>query len=107
MTQPFKATAWLGNEAAAVSGDAHIFHHSLDPKFVAYFFQTADFQRQKQAHLTERRSGGFRRTDSQEFGFRCRRWRFSAISLKHLTGSGRWKRSWKRSWAAAANTHTT
>ena len=47
-----KATAWLGNEAAAVSGDAHIFHHSLDPKFVAYFFQTADFQRQKQAHLT-------------------------------------------------------
>lgn len=47
-----KATAWLGPEAAAVSGDAHIFHHSLDPKFVAYFFQTADFQRQKQAHLT-------------------------------------------------------
>ncbi|MFN8031361.1 MAG: restriction endonuclease subunit S [Dermatophilaceae bacterium] len=47
-----KATAWLGAEPAAVSGDAHIFHHTLDPKFVSYFFQTADFQRQKQAHLT-------------------------------------------------------
>ncbi|WP_344067492.1 restriction endonuclease subunit S [Nostocoides vanveenii] len=47
-----KATAWLGAEPAAVSGDAHIFHHTLDPKFVSYFFQTTDFQRQKQTHLT-------------------------------------------------------
>lgn len=34
-----KATAWLGSGDAAVSGDAFIFRHVLDPKYVAYFFR--------------------------------------------------------------------
>ena len=42
-----KATAWLGDSDAAVSGDAYIYHHSLDPKYVAYYFQSDGFQSQK------------------------------------------------------------
>lgn len=42
-----KATAWLGDSDVAVSGDAYIYHHSLDPKYVAYYFQSDAFQSQK------------------------------------------------------------
>jgi type I restriction enzyme S subunit len=41
-----KATAWLGEEVA-ISGDTHIFHHNQNPKYIAYFFQTDDFAKQK------------------------------------------------------------
>lgn len=47
-----KATAWLGVEEAAVSGDAYIYRHNLDPRFVAYFFASERFQEQKARHLT-------------------------------------------------------
>lgn len=47
-----KAVAWLGSTDVAVSGDAYIYRHSLDPKYVAYFFQTASFQAQKRRHVT-------------------------------------------------------
>lgn len=47
-----KAVAWLGDDEIAVSTDAHIFQHSLDPKYVAYFFQTETFQSQKKPHVT-------------------------------------------------------
>lgn len=47
-----KASAWLGEEPAAVSGDAFIFSHTLDPKFVSYFFQGTDFQAQKRRYIT-------------------------------------------------------
>ena len=33
-----KAVAWLGNEEIAISGDAFIYRHTLNPKYVAYFF---------------------------------------------------------------------
>lgn len=46
-----KATAWLGNEIA-ISGDAHIFHHNQNPKYVAYFFQTDDFAKQKRRYAS-------------------------------------------------------
>jgi type I restriction enzyme S subunit len=42
-----KAVAWLGNEDVAVHDDCYIFRHSLDPKYVAYFFQSNHFNRQK------------------------------------------------------------
>ena len=42
-----KATAWLGDEDVAVSGDAHIFRHSQNPKYMAYLFQTEMFAQQK------------------------------------------------------------
>ncbi len=35
-----KAVAWLGDEDIAVSSDACFYSHKLNPKFVAYFFQT-------------------------------------------------------------------
>lgn len=47
-----KATAWLGDDPAAVSGDAYIYRHALEPKYVAYFFQSERFQEQKQAGIT-------------------------------------------------------
>ena len=42
-----KATAWLGDEDVAVSGDAHIFRHNQNPKYIAYLFQTEMFAQQK------------------------------------------------------------
>ncbi|WP_154096472.1 restriction endonuclease subunit S [Microbacterium testaceum] len=47
-----KATAWLGDEDAAVSGDAYIYRHSLNPKFVSYFFASERFQEQKTRSVT-------------------------------------------------------
>lgn len=47
-----KATAWLGEGEVAVSGDAYIYHHTLDPRYVSYFFQTDHFQDQKKRHIT-------------------------------------------------------
>lgn len=47
-----RATAWLGDENAAVSSDAFIYRHSLDPMYASYFFQSTDFQRQKARHIT-------------------------------------------------------
>ena len=47
-----KAVAWLGNEEIAVSNDAYIFSHSLNPKYMAYFFQSNLFQTQKRSCIT-------------------------------------------------------
>ena len=47
-----KAVAWLGNGDVAVSSDACFYTHKLNPKFVSYFFQTEQFQKQKRAYIT-------------------------------------------------------
>ena len=47
-----KAVAWLGNEEIAVSSDACFYNHCLNPKYVAYFFQTEQFQKQKRPFIT-------------------------------------------------------
>lgn len=47
-----KAVAWLGSEEIAISNDACIYKHTLDPKFVSYFFQTEQFQEQKRQYIT-------------------------------------------------------
>ncbi|MCA1570251.1 MAG: restriction endonuclease subunit S, partial [Chloroflexi bacterium] len=47
-----KAVAWLGASEVAVSTDAVIFSHSLDPKYVAYFFQSRQFHEQKARGIT-------------------------------------------------------
>ena len=47
-----KAVAWLGSEDIAVSSDACIYKHNLNPKYVSYFFQTEHFQKQKRWHIT-------------------------------------------------------
>ena len=47
-----KSVAWLGSENIVVSNDACYYHHTLDPKYVAYFFRTDEFQRQKRNYIT-------------------------------------------------------
>lgn len=47
-----KAVAWLGTEDIAVSSDACIYRHNLNPKYVSYFFQTESFQSQKRQYIT-------------------------------------------------------
>ncbi len=47
-----KAVAWLGDEKVAVSTDAYILSHSLNPKYLSYCFQTELFQKQKKRHIT-------------------------------------------------------
>jgi type I restriction enzyme S subunit len=47
-----KAVAWLGETDVAVSSDACFYTHSLNPKYVAYFFQTESFQKQKRQYIT-------------------------------------------------------
>ena len=51
-----KATAWIGDEEVAVSADAYIYHHSVDPSYVSYFFQSEQFQKQKKRHITGTKS---------------------------------------------------
>jgi len=47
-----KAVAWLGDGPVAVSGDAYIYHHSLDPLYASYLFKAAQFQAQKRSGIT-------------------------------------------------------
>ena len=47
-----KATAWLGDSDVVLSGDAHIYRHELDPKYMAYFFQSSSFQDQKRRFIS-------------------------------------------------------
>tara|TARA_R110001583_G_scaffold59123_1_gene176007 strand:- start:38441 stop:39715 length:1275 start_codon:yes stop_codon:yes gene_type:complete len=47
-----KAVAWLGNDEIAVSSDACYYTHNLNPKYVAYFFQTEQFHKQKRPFIT-------------------------------------------------------
>lgn len=42
-----KAVAWLGDGEAAIHDDCFAFRHSLNPKFVSYYFQTAAFHTEK------------------------------------------------------------
>lgn len=42
-----KAVAWLGDDEVAVHDDCYIFSHSLNPKYMAYFFQSRHFNEQK------------------------------------------------------------
>lgn len=50
-----KCVAWLGNDEIAVSGHTAIIHHEQNPKFLAYYFHTEDFYKQKKklAHGTK------------------------------------------------------
>lgn len=44
-----KAMAWLGDNEVAVSNDAYIYRHSLNPKYMTYFFNSGSFKAQKKA----------------------------------------------------------
>lgn len=47
-----KACAWLGEEPIAISGDAYIFRHHQNPKYISYCFQSELFQSQKKKYIT-------------------------------------------------------
>ena len=47
-----KAVVWLGDDEIAVSSDACFYTHKMDPKYVAYYFQTDSFQKQKRSFIT-------------------------------------------------------
>lgn len=47
-----KAMAWLGVTNVVVSNDAYIYRHTLNPKYVAYFFQSSLFQDAKKRYIT-------------------------------------------------------
>jgi len=47
-----KAVAWLGVEDIAVSSDACFYTHTLNPKYVSYYFQTEQFHKQKRQYIT-------------------------------------------------------
>lgn len=42
-----KAVAWVGDGEVAIHDDCFVFRHSLNPKFVSYYFQTAAFHAEK------------------------------------------------------------
>ena len=46
-----KPLAWCGNEVA-ISGDMMIFRHNQSVKYLAYYFQTSNFQRKKIKYIT-------------------------------------------------------
>ncbi|MGO4836538.1 restriction endonuclease subunit S, partial [Rhizobiaceae sp. 2RAB30] len=46
-----KAVAWLGDENVAIHDDCFFFRHSMNPKFVSYWFQTEDFHKQKNKYV--------------------------------------------------------
>lgn len=50
-----KCLAWLGDEDVAVSGHSAIIHHTLDAKYLTYFFHSEHFfkQKKKLAHGTK------------------------------------------------------
>lgn len=47
-----KAVVWTGNEEIGISGDMHIFSTKENPKYIAYYFQTLDFQKQKERKVS-------------------------------------------------------
>jgi len=50
-----KCVAWLGEDNVTVSGHTAIIHHNQNPKYLAYYFHTTMFYKQKQklAHGTK------------------------------------------------------
>lgn len=47
-----KAVAWLGSEAIVTGGHATVIKHELEPKFLAHWFASEDFSRQKRKLAT-------------------------------------------------------
>jgi type I restriction enzyme S subunit len=60
-----KPLAWLGGEVA-ISGDMMLFRHEQNVKYLAYFFQTAEFQVQKAPFIT---GAKVRRVSNSTFTF--------------------------------------
>ena len=60
-----KSVAWLGKENVAIHDDCFAFSHSLNPKFVSYYFQTAKFNAEKRKFVAR---GKMKRLSAKNFG---------------------------------------
>ena len=47
-----KTVVWLGKEEICVSGETYIFKHNQNPKYLAFYLQTPQFERFKRVHFT-------------------------------------------------------
>lgn len=47
-----KAVVWLGNEKVGFSGDMYSYSTTENSKYIAYYFQTTEFQKQKERKVT-------------------------------------------------------
>ncbi|HAX95291.1 MAG TPA: restriction endonuclease subunit S [Prolixibacteraceae bacterium] len=47
-----KAVAWLGDGAIAISGDAYVYRHRQNPKYIAYYYMTEMFFNQKKKYVS-------------------------------------------------------
>jgi len=47
-----KCVVWLGEETIGYSGDMHCYSTKENSKYIAYYFQTIEFQRQKEMKVT-------------------------------------------------------
>ena len=47
-----KAVAWVGDDSVAVSGDAVVYSHPMETRFVAYYLGCAKFLRDKMKYIT-------------------------------------------------------
>lgn len=47
-----KAVAWVGDYPIRVGGDVLVFRHKMDAKYLAFYFETGAFQRQKTTMVT-------------------------------------------------------
>ena len=47
-----KAIAWLGKEDVAISSDAFIYSHSLNPQYLSFIFETERFKKWKATNVT-------------------------------------------------------
>lgn len=47
-----KSVVWLGDEEIAISGDAYIYRHTQNPKYIAYYLQTPPFFEHKRKYAT-------------------------------------------------------
>ena len=47
-----KCVVWTGNDEIGFSGDMYSYRTTENPKYIAYYFQTAEFQKQKEKKVT-------------------------------------------------------
>ena len=47
-----KSVVWLGSEEIGFSGDMYSYSTTENSKYIAYYFQTAEFQKQKEKKVT-------------------------------------------------------
>ena len=98
-----KSTVWLGTESIVVSNDACYYHHTLNPKYVAYFFRTNEFQKQKRAYITGTKVKRVNANDLAKITIPVPLSAYKHALWKSSISSHSWRRSWSLSWRHVKN----